>query len=991
MNPAWRRSTLALLSLCAGLLCTSEVSFAAQTQPDPAAVAFFESKVRPLFHEHCVKCHGPEKQKGSLRLDSPAGILTGGKSGPLLVPGEPEKSLILKAVSYQDEQLQMPPKQPLPPEAVEVLQRWVTQGAAMPEAAAGAVGAIATKGYDWETWNRFWSVQPVKRPDVPAVKDTAWPRYDMDRFILAQLEAKGLKPAPSADKRTLIRRATFDLLGLPPTFEEIKAFLADNSPDAYDKLIDRLLASPHYGERWGRHWLDIARHVQGRITFPGFDRIRSDEQYRDYVVRALNKDKPYNQFILEQIAGDLLPDAADREQQMDQIAAPAFLSIGAWFEQCTDPNRLRMEIIDDQIDVIGRGVLGLTLTCARCHDHKFDPIPTEDYYALAGIMGSTQVLGHFNENWRDGRTRLLRPLAMPAQLQERDAILQQMRSTRAELDALLLREHTAKLTAWKSQEAAYRAAAQALPAIEAVHIPAASFHGLSNLKLAESQGEQGTREILESRIAEKQWVRYRFEVAREGEYAVEVCYSSNEPMSLPVRINSKLSQQQANFEDTGGWGLERQRIRTVGTWTLQAGSNSIQLEREQGSFPRLQWLRVVARDPQQIAAVKQTAEAQSLDPRVLQRFAERAPEPWPQAGDVQPYLDEPAATQAASLAAKIEALRAKLPEFDLAISLADEPVPADMPVHTGGQVYQTREAAVPRSMLRWTDAALPRPAIPSNTSGRLQLAQWLTDDKHPLTARVMANRLWHWHFGRGIVRTTSDFGSRGEQPTHPLLLDHLASEFVARGWSLKAMHKLIMTSSTYRMSSQYDEASAAADPEGIWLWRYPRRRLEAEAIYDAMLVAANRHPRQPAGALDVSKSKDRAMYVLTSGRSPKGLGPEVRKMFPLFDYDDTGVILSERKVSTTPAQSLFWLNNGVPQHFAQLMAQRLMGMTSLDEAGRVTRGYELTLGRLPTPGEKAAALDFLRAAKQEDQLAEAEAWARWCQSLFASAEFRWLE
>src|SRR5262245_24766259 len=396
---------------------TTRAALSEETQPaaqppggaaaDPKALEFFENKVRPLLAERCLECHGPEKQKGNLRLDSLATILKGGDSGPALVPGKPDESLVVQAIGYTSD-IKMPPKSKLPEREIADLKQWIRLGAPWPNAGADDAPATRAAGAQITAEQRaFWAFQPVTAPDVPAVRRPEWPRSTIDHFILAGLEAAGLEPAAPASKRTLIRRATFDLTGLPPTVEEVNAFLTDDSPDAFSNVVDRLLASPRYGERWGRHWLDVARYADSN----GLDEnlaYANAYRYRDYVIAAFNRDKPFNRFVMEQIAGDLLP-AGSHDQSFEGLIATGFLCLGAKMLAEDDPVKMQMDIIDEQVDTIGRTFLGLTLGCARCHDHKFDPIPTDDYYALAGIFKSTKTMTSFSvvASWQE------RPLASP--------------------------------------------------------------------------------------------------------------------------------------------------------------------------------------------------------------------------------------------------------------------------------------------------------------------------------------------------------------------------------------------------------------------------------------------------------------------------------------------------------------------------------------------------------------------------------------------------
>jgi hypothetical protein len=858
--------------------------------------------------------------------------------------------------------------------------------------AAGATAA-SLRAENAAAARSHWSFQPVTRPQPPAVTDRSWVRTPIDAFVLARLEAEGLKPASEADRLTLIRRLTFDLTGLPPTPEEIRAFQQDKSPDAYEKLVDRLLASPHYGEHWGRHWLDVARYVPGRITFPGIKNTKGDAAYRDYVVRAFNDDKPYDRFLAEQLAGDLLPPSQDRRQQLDQVTAPAFLSIGAWFDQETDPNRLRMEMVDEMVGTTSQTFLGLTVQCARCHDHKFDPIPTADYYALGGVFRSTRLVGEFSEFWRDGRTRLLRPLAMPAEVAANNKVEQQIAEKKASRWEFLRQRHAELTAAWKRHEDKYRAAAAGLPKPFAKLFEAENFDGQDNLRIGQLMRDGTSVDVIETQTPTAQWVKYKFDVPETAAYRLDAFYSTDESNPLAVQVNGKTVTQAALSQPTGGWDLNHQRWGTVGTFELRGGLNFVRLTVKDGNFPRLDRLRLIKLDEKQDEQVRQAAAAQALDPRLLANFVLDASQPWPTVAGIESFLDDAGRQALEQLDASVAQLAKSIKPYDLVVSVTDQPQPADLPVHVGGDVYRTLDRPVPRGPLRLFEDVLPRPAISAGASGRLELARWMTDPRNPLTARVIANRVWHWHFGRGIVATTSDFGTRGSPPTHPELLDWLASELVQNGWSIKHLHRLILLSSTYRQSAMPGSPSSIdRDPDNKLLSHFSRRRLEVEAIYDAMRSTTNMIPRQPSGQpLDADKSGHRMMYLLANARSPKGLGAEVRKMYPLFDCELSGRPLPERPASATPAQSLFFMNNPLPRYMADKFAERLLKMDRLDDLRRLDMAYLLALGRPPSEKMKAQALAFLEQSMREEGKTKQEAWSAFCQALYGTAEFRYVD
>jgi hypothetical protein len=825
-----------------------------------------------------------------------------------------------------------------------------------------------------------WAFQPVQRPSLPIVSDATWARNPIDQFVLANMSSAGLSPAAEADKLTLIRRVTFDLTGLPPTPQEIRAFVADKSPVAYEKLVDRLLASPHYGEQWGRHWLDVARYVPGRITFVGVKNTLGDQAYRDYVVRAFNSDKPFDRFVTEQLAGDLLPTSDDRQQQLDQIVAPAFLSLGAWFDQCTDPNRLKLEIVDDMINTTGQGMLGLTIACARCHDHKFDPIPTSDYYALAGIFGSTKIVGSFNEYWRDGRQRMLKPLAMPAEVAANDAILRQIESLQSDRWKLLSDRHAALLAQWQSKENDYRSAADKIGHPFIYRWAAENFDGEHNLRIAQLNLDGHSEDVIESLLPGDQWVVYKVKVPDDGKYRLEAVYSTDDSVPVNVLINGANVRKDALATPTGGWDLIYQQWTTVAECDFRRGINFIRLQTKAGSFPRLDRFRLVKVQPT-------TSSGSKLDPKLLAAFVNDPQQPYPTVGGIVSYLNDDDRKTVGEMDQKIATLQSQVKPYQTAISVADAANPSDMPVHLRGDVYAIAPVPTPRDVPGLLTGVLASPTISWGESGRLELAKWITDSRNPLTSRVFVNRLWQWNFGRGIVGTPSNFGKLGERPTHPQLLDWLASEFVENGFSIKHIQRLIVTSSTYRMSSVASIEAGQIDPDNRLLSHFSQKRLEAESLYDAMASATNIIVRQDSGKpLDVEKDKNRALYVLASNRSPKGLGGEVRKMFDLFDYDSSGVPIAQRPQSVTPAQSLFWLNSPLVDYFADRFAARLLKMDKLDDRHRVEMAYLLALGRSPTKEQYEKALSYLQASGSDPQ----KSWTSFCQALFASIEFRYV-
>ena len=740
---------IALASIAGATLC------AAPQPPTRAQLDFFESKIRPVLSEHCYKCHSAaaEKVKGGLLLDSRDALLTGGNSGPAITPGDPEKSILIKAVRYEDPDLQMPPKgAKLSPAQISDLIAWVKMGAPDPRTAPTST-ASAQSGK-----TNHWAWQPVSKPSIPAVQNATWARTSIDRFVLSKLEAKGMKPSEMADKRTLIRRATFDLVGLPPTSEEVQDFLKDNSPNAFEKVVDRLLRSPHYGERWGRHWLDTARYsdTKGQIR-----RNREDPNYpfawtyRDYVIRSFNDDKPYNIFVLEQLAADKLPATA---QNKSNLTALGFLTLGDRFQG------MQHDIINDRIDVVTKGFLGVTVSCSRCHDHKFDPIPQKDYYSLHGIFASSRE-----------------PNVEP--------VVSKVLNTPEYQDYYKRR-----------------------------------------------MGLQDAKEALEEKFRE---------VRRK-------------------------------------------------------------------------------RDPQAIRQLQREIRENTV------------------------------------AVAKLEMTHAAAPVR--AMALEDIPRPKDSPVFIRGEA-ENRGAIVPRRFLELLSGP-NRPAF-TNGSGRLELARAIISTNNPLTARVMVNRIWLHHFGEGLVTTPDDFGTQSEPPTHPELLDYLATEFMAGGWSIKKMHRQIMLSSVYQQSSANNPQYAQTDPFNRLLWRANIRRLELEALRDSLLAIGGSLDRSLYGRpVDLTKEP----YV--TRRSLYGFidRANVAEVLLNFDFANPDLTSGKRHETIVPQQALFFMNSPLVVEQAKTLVNLSQFGEMSDPAQRINFLYERIYQRPPTAEEVKLAITFLAAEPSQERV-----------------------
>ena len=794
-------------------------------EPSAEAVEFFEQKIRPILVTHCSECHGRDskKRQGGLLLDSRDGWMRGGDSGAVIVPGDPEKSPLILAVRQTDKDLRMPPKQKLADTQIADLETWVKNGAVDPrKAVAGQAEGLSTRpkyGMSIEEGHHFWSFQPVKDPAVPKVKDATWPRNSVDHFILARMEEAGVTPAPEADSRRLLRRVTFDLTGLPPTPAEMDAFLADTSPQAFEKVVDRLLDSPRYGERWGRHWLDVVRYADTCGNASDYP-VPQAHRYRDWVIRAFSKDMPYDQFLREQIAGDLLPDGTDAER-FGRITATGYLAIARRFGGSRmGEHHLTLE---DTIDNLGRAFLGSSISCARCHDHKFDPFTMSDYYGLYGILESTRY--PFPGAEADKKPADFVPLM-----------------TQAETDALL---------------APYRE------------------------KLAGIDAEIKTLEIAEA-----------------------------EAKKLPDEPDKKTAVD---------------------------------------------------------AAAKALAEIRKKRTTV--------------AAEAPPIIDAYAVADGKPANTKLQ-LRGDPKR------LGDE-VPRHFPTILGGQ-------------------ELPKDSV---TSGRLQLAEWVTDPKNSLTARVMVNRIWQFHFGRGIVQTPNDFGARGQAPTHPELLDFLASRFVESGWSVKTMHKLILLSQSWQLSSLSADGPAVValaknaqlDPNNELLWKFNRYRLDAESIRDTLLFVggdldespAGTHPVPPQHTWGWTQHNPFVATYETRRRSVYLMQQRLKKhpYLALFDGADPSSSTGVRLPSTTPLQALVAMNDPLAHAESAKFAARAVAAAA-DEPARITAAYQMAWNRPPSSEEQKECADFLK--QYRDKLAELKtppdqvehkAWSALTRVLMSSNEF----
>jgi hypothetical protein len=964
-----RTSCLAAVALAAALVSLGQ-SGAIATEPNSAkGVEFFEKKVRPLLVKNCYECHAEKKQQGSLRLDSREGWAKGGDSGPAIVPGEPDNSVLMQALRYEG--YEMPPSGKLKPEEIAIFEQWIKMGAPDPRKAA-APAVAASKATDIEAGRQHWAYQPPKKATPPQVKQKSWPHSDIDRFLLARLEEKELAPASDASREVLVRRVYFALTGLPPTPGQIAAFVEDDRPDAYERLVDELLASPRYGERWGRHWLDVARFAES-VTLRGLV-FHEAWRYRDYVIDAFNRDLPYDQFVREQIAGDLLP-ADSIDERARQMTATTFLMMGNTNLEEQDKRQLDMDLVDEQIDTLSKALLAQTIACARCHDHKFDPIPTRDYYALAGILRGGAAMDHANvSKWVE------MPLPVPP---EQEALLDKHEAALAKLkdDIKKAKSRITRLTAAageKSTKGPSILAASELPGIVVDSIKAKAVGDWQHSQFSKRYIGDGYLHDKNQGKGSKT-LTFQPEGLQAGRYEVRLAYAPGESRAtkIPVTILHadgetivEVNQQQQPPIDA--------RFVSLGQFRFEQGNQGwvlISNEETAGhvTADAVQFLPLNGEAKPQAAIAANNARPDNDDEKTLKQLQSRL-------RDMEQQLKQ---------------LTDAGPKRPMVMTLREEGKFNDLPIHIRGSVHNLGDVA-PRGFLQvatYGDA----PSIPADESGRRQLADWLASPSNPLTARVMVNRVWHWLLGEGLVRTTDNFGTTGEAPSHPELLDYLTVKFVERGWSVKKLVREIVLSHAYQMSSDETESALAVDPENRLLWRMNRHRLEAEEIRDAILATSGQLNDFAGGAtIPASLTADYAYKHTDPCRSVyvPVLRNSLLDLFEAFDFPDPSMVTGRRNASTVAPQALFMMNHPFVMEQAQTTAQRLLAEPFDDDAARIGWIYQATLGRAPTLREGrivAAQLGEPLLAGENSESERVERWTRIVQTLFASPDFRYVQ
>ncbi|MDE0960694.1 MAG: DUF1553 domain-containing protein [Planctomycetota bacterium] len=1055
----------------------------------------FENEIRPLLSQRCYSCHSAEAKqlKSDLRLDFRDGIRTGGERGPAVIPGDPAGSLLLRAVNGSEPGLSMPPGETLSTLEIQSLAQWIRTGASDPrdEPIATALGpAAGRKPVDMEQSRSHWAFLAVADPAPPEVQSVERVRDPIDAFILAALESNDLGMAPEASLEVLAQRANQLLTGLPLPWPRLQRLMESEDPQAFDQFVGELLDSSAFGERWARSWLDLARYADSN----GLDEnlaFGEAWRYRDYVIRSFNEDKPYDEFLIEQVAGDLLPETEDQQAWRDQRMATGFLVLGPKMLAEQDEAKLAIDVVDEQLDVTARTFLGMTVGCARCHDHKFDPIPARDYYAMAGIFRSTSTMENLKTvaKWREIS------LETSAEKQARKL----WESQRA-IVVKNLEEAKKELRENLEGDLPGRVGQHLLAATEAMQeIAIAGVTQTQSTSLGENRSSYGTDQIplLHSVKGGIQQVTWELQVPHAGEWNLEVRYAAMEKRPMRLLVNGEQISKDALATVTGGWTTKDLRWETQATLSLDAGIVIIRLERP-GAVPHLDRVRLVPaegwptadpilvsgwvdfltrptidedplwgswvrwtnlrsedrpQDPQQVArwwasavADQQTqglpAEVKTIltaaTPHnhseiaaIYQQVVEAAEvvgeggvealpsissqlrstagpwfEPLLQAEKAAPArLRVPVEQMVAALAKKDEE---KPPAEVRAIGVQEGEV-ADLPVHIRGSHLRLAKEAVPRGALQITDHLVAPIKVEDGKSGRLELARWMADEKHPLTSRVAVNRIWLELFGEALVSTPSNFGFSGDLPSHPELLDRLAHDFVADGWSTKKMIRRILGTSTWRQQVIEDPVASQIDPENRLLWRQNRHRLRAEAVRDSVLAVSRGLDREMGGTLLMTGNRGYVTNDQSNNQARYDLPrrsiylPVIRnamyELFSAFDYNDPSTPISKRYSTVIAHQALFFLNSPMVLEAALAISKQVFDL-ELTDVDQVQEMHRRVLCREATEAEVERAIlfvnrveDSILASPEEDRPGDPQlsAWQAYCQALLASSEFLYLD
>ena len=895
----------------------------------PDQVDFFETKVRPILAAQCYSCHTTSKL-GGLRLDSKEGMLSGGVSGPAITPGKPDESLLIRAVRQTEERLKMPIGGKLKPAEIEALTTWVKMGAPWP---ASANPVAQSKEWSIRPEQRaFWAFQPIHRRDAAA---------SVDGFILARLQQEGLKQVKAADKRTLIRRAYLDLTGLPPTPQEVSAFEQDSSPHAFEQVVDRLLASPHYGERWGRYWLDVARYGEADVrgnTSIGYETYPNAFRYRDWVIQAINADMPYNRFVKLQLVADLMPG------EKNNVAALGFLGLGPWYWDLTEPQIVRADERHERVDVVSRGLLGITVACARCHNHKFDPISQRDYYGIAGVFSNVR----YHEYALAPETVVKAYTEQAIKVENQEKAISDYLNAEARKVADALAGEAAKYAA-----AAYRILG---PAHETAAQVASAEH-LDTAVLARWTTFLG--QVHTDYPYLKDWS----DLLAKGGTPEQVKQVAAALQANILRVNTqkkKVDEENdkrlsAVAKPKAGEKIHPDGFESYEDFCPGCGIELVPTPREEYTF----W--------EDLFHERDGMDPNKKDPGVL-LFKEK---------ELERFLTPESKAHLDKLRAALDGFKKELPpQYPFVHGVADVPNPHDIKIALRGNPNNLGPET-PRRFPEILTVGTPKPF--TQGSGREELAQAIVS--HPLFARVIVNRVWKLHFGRGIVDTASNFGAAGDRPSHPELLDYLAAKFIDSGMSLKQLQREIMLSATYQLSTDYSADNYSKDGENRYYWRYNRRRLDAEALRDSILaVAGALDPTVGGPSVDWNDDNHRRSVYGKVSRF------KVDTYLSLFDFPDPASTSEQRNTTMVPLQRLFFMNSSFVYKQASKLSETVAG--EKDDSARIHEAYERLFGRTPSEKELRLGLDFLAIGRTDSE--RQELWREYARALLSSNEFGFL-
>ena len=1056
-------------------------------------IDFFEQKIRPVLVEHCYECHSQlgTRRKGGLLLDSAAGVLKGGDSGPVLRPGKAHESPLIRAIRYGDRELQMPPKGRLPESVIADLVRWIDDGAFDPrEGQMGVAKVIASR-----TNTEHWAFQPIQAKGIPAGKSA----HPIDRFIEERLARIGLSIGAEAERRTLIRRVSFDLTGLPPEMSAIHAFLQDTEPGAYERLLDRYLASPQYGERWGRWWLDVARYAD--TNGQDENKVMANAwRYRDWVIRSFNRNQPFDSFIIDQLAGDLVStNGVDEKSIFDRWTATGFLVLGPKMLAEQDKPKLLMDLVDEQIEVTTRAFLGLTVGCARCHDHKFDPVSARDYYALAGIFRSTKTMDNLNFVSKFNERQITDRLALDA----REFYFRQVEAVKSSLAFALRQANQSLLDRWRALLPQVVDRSLAGHSVEDLSLPnPVALERLKSVLLSESSSNQIGRTLrrlandpgaLAAAFSEAEVTgqnqNERVAVGKVGAGFRATGTTFIERDSSPVLEPNQLTvetwfqtpsfstqgdarrwlvSKNSNEESEGHYALVLDGARAgaylnVGggpkniftVWSSEgllkpgqwhhlaltydgstfrlfvdgkpAGKTVVGRTRVPGKGPLVLgrrgdgyggfkgvlddvWIFSRALNKAEIETRFRNLGSGSLEGSVahwdfnsltesearfyalieLRDFLIGSGGVFALPSDPRPYYPASVRDRIRALEDEKERMTANAPPPLAMVLAVEEGKPVSLPIHVRGSHLNLARDPVPRGFIRGVGQTRAG-AISENRSGRLELASWLIDETNPLTARVLVNRIWQGHFGEGLVRSSDNFGVRGEVPSHPELLDWLAQEFIRSGWDVKYLHRLILKSAAWRQTGLVVPLGATAvalDPDNRLLGRFPRQRLEAEMIRDALISVSGQLDLAIEGSLVNWKNDEYTPEDTVSAETLRRsvylpvVRDRVYDVFTLFDFANPSVGTSRRTPTVVSHQALFFLNSPLVKSAADKLARLVIVSSPSDRTDRIKLAVERVWGRLPTLTEQRMAESFLKTLEPlgSDEIS-LQSWAAWCQVL----------